>query len=124
MHENLSSGRKPCPTKFDALVSILNWMESGQSVTPQYIQEQLVVSERTTYRSMQTLEGAGFPIHFDKRKGTYRFTEGYSLRKPNLTVSETLALMLARMSLKGSGIGLDSALDLSLVAECASCGTE
>jgi len=82
--------------KFDALVSILNWMESGQPVTPQYIQEQLVVSERTTYRYMQTLEGAGFPIHFDKRKGTYRFTEGYTLRKPNLTVTMTANVVCCR----------------------------
>jgi len=46
--------------KFDALISILNWMESGQTVTPQHIQDQLGISERTAFRYMQTLEGAGF----------------------------------------------------------------
>lgn len=49
--------------KFDALISILNWMESGQIVTPQYIQEQLAISERTSFRYIQTLEGAG--LHRD-----------------------------------------------------------
>lgn len=94
--------------KFDALVTILNWMEAAQPVTPQYIQEQLEISERTSFRYMQTLEGAGFPIYFDKKKGMYRFIEGYSLRKPNLTVSETLALMLAKISLKSMNAGLDT----------------
>lgn len=94
--------------KFDALVSILNWLESGKPVTPAYIQEQLEISQRTSFRYLQTLEGAGFPIYFDKRKGSYRFMEGYSLHKLNLTASETLALMMAQVSLKNMGAGLDT----------------
>lgn len=97
--------------KFDAMVSILNWMESGQSVTPRFIREHLAISERTAFRYLQTLEGAGFPIHFDKNQGRYRFIEGYTLRRPNLTVSETLALSLAKMSLKRSGVGLEDEIE-------------
>lgn len=93
--------------KFDALISILNWMESGQTVTSQYIQEQLEISERTSFRYLQTLEGAGFPIYFDKKKGSYCFVEGYKLLRPNLTLSEALALMLAKVSLKGMSAGLE-----------------
>jgi predicted DNA-binding transcriptional regulator YafY len=59
---------------------------------------------------MQTLEGAGFPIYFDKRKGSYRFTEGYTLRKPNLKVQESLALALARVSLVGMNAGFEEEL--------------
>jgi len=94
--------------KFDALVSILNWLESGKPVTPAYIQEQLEISQRTSFRYLQTLEGAGFPIYFDKKKGSYRFMEGYSLHKLNLTASETLALMMTQESLKNMGAGLDT----------------
>ena len=94
--------------KFDALISILNWMESGQTVTPQYIQEQLGISERTSFRYMQTLEGAGFPIYFDKKKCRYCFIEGYKLLRPNLTLSEALALMLAKVSLKGMSAGFET----------------
>lgn len=96
--------------KFDALISILNWLESSQPITPEYIQQQLEISERTCFRYLQTLEGAGFPIYFDKKQTTYRFIEGYSLRRQNLTTAETLALMMAKVSLKGMGAGLDTEL--------------
>lgn len=101
--------------KFDALTTILNWLESEQAVTPAYIQEQLEISARTAFRYMQTLEGAGFPVYFDKRKGTYRFMEGYSLRKQNLTASEKLALMMAKVSLKSMSAGLDT--EIQQIAE-------
>lgn len=97
--------------KFDAMVSILNWMETGETITPHFIQEQLEISERTAFRYMQTLEGAGFPIYFDKRKGSYCFMDGYGLRKPNLTTSESLALALAKVSLKSMSAGLDKELE-------------
>lgn len=96
--------------KFDALVSILNWLETGEVVTPNYIQDNLEISERTAFRYVQTLEGAGFPIYYDKRIGSYRFMDGYSLRKPHLTVSESLALALAKVSLKSMSAGLDNEL--------------
>lgn len=101
--------------KFDALISILNWLEAGQPTTPGFIQQQLEVSERTCFRYMQTLEGAGFPIYFDKSRGTYRFTEGYSLRRQNLTASESLALMMAKVSLKSMHSGLEQ--DIQSIAE-------
>ena len=97
--------------KFDALVSILNWMETGETVTPLFLRDHLAISERTAFRYLQTLEGAGFPIHFDKRRGSYRFMDGFSLRKPNLTVPESLALALAKVSLKGLNAGLDVELE-------------
>jgi predicted DNA-binding transcriptional regulator YafY len=96
--------------KFDALVSILNWIEGGQTVTPHSICEQLSITSRTTYRYLQTLEGAGFPIFFDKRRGSYRFMEGFTLRRPHLDVQESLALALARVSLAGMNAGLDAKL--------------
>lgn len=96
--------------KFDSLVSILNWLETGETVTPQYIQDNLEISERTAFRYVQTLECAGFPIYFDKRKGSYTFMDGYSLRKPHLTISESLALALAKLSLKSMSSGLDAEL--------------
>lgn len=97
--------------KFDALISILNWMETGETVSPQFLQENLEISERTSFRYMQTLEGAGFPIYYDKKRGSYRFMEGYSLRKPHLSLSETLALAMAKVSLKSMSAGLDKELD-------------
>lgn len=96
--------------KFDALVSILNWIEGGQTVTPQYICDQLAITTRTTYCYLQTLEGAGFPIFFDKRRGSYRFCEGFTLRRPNLDVQESLAQAFARVSLAGMNAGLDGKL--------------
>lgn len=96
--------------KFDALVSILNWMETGETVTPHFLRDHLEVSERTAFRYLQTLEGAGFPIYFDKRRGSYQFMDGYTLRKPNLTTAESLALAMAKVSLKGMNAGMDNEL--------------
>ena len=51
--------------KFDAMVTILNWLEGGRVVTPQNIMEELGVSARTTYRYLTTLQEAGFPLYFN-----------------------------------------------------------
>ena len=96
--------------KFDAMVTILNWLESGRTVTPQTIMDELSVSARTTYRYLTTLQEAGFPLFFNKERGSYAFAEGYALRKPHLNLRENLTFSLAKVSLKTMGGGMDKEL--------------
>lgn len=107
--------------KFDAMVTILNWLEGGRVVTPQNIMEELGVSARTTYRYLTTLQEAGFPLYFNKERGSYTFADGYTLRKPHLNLRENLTLSLAKVSLKGLGGGMDkelASIERKLAAPC------
>lgn len=95
--------------KFDSLISILNKLDRGGKVTIRALMEDLEVSERTAYRYMQTLQGA-FPISYDKKKKSYVFDEGYSLRKPEFSVQETLAFAFAKKFLSNFGTGMEKSL--------------
>lgn len=97
--------------KFDSLIATLNKIDSGETVTVQSLIDALEISERTAYRYIQTLQVAGFPIHYDREKNSYVFTEGYSLRKPDLSVEETLAFALAKKMLRGFGEGIEKSFN-------------
>jgi predicted DNA-binding transcriptional regulator YafY len=96
--------------KFDSLITLLNKLDRGEKMTVGSLMEELDVSERTTHRYMQTLLVAGFPIEYDRARQTYLFTEGYTLRRPNLTVEEMLAFSLAKRLLSSFGPGMEQSL--------------
>jgi predicted DNA-binding transcriptional regulator YafY len=97
--------------KFDSLMMILNRMDRSENVTVHSLMDTLEISERSVHRYLQTLQVAGFPIHFDRKKGSYCFVEGYSLKKPNLSVEEVLAFALAKEAMKNYGIGMEEGLE-------------
>ena len=97
--------------KFDSLMLILNKLDRNETVTVHSLMDDLEVSQRSVHRYLQTLEVAGFPIHYDKKKGTYLFYEGYSLKKPNFSIEERLAFALAKDAMKDSGIGMEESLE-------------
>jgi proteasome accessory factor C len=96
--------------KFDSLIAILNKLDRGNKVTVNSLMDDLKVSQRTAYRYMQTLQ-VTFPISFNRRKGSYVFDEGFSLRKPDLSVEETLAFALSKKFLSNFGTGMEKSLD-------------
>ncbi len=96
--------------KFDSLMMILNKLDSQEKVTVESLKEDLGVSERTVFRYLNTLQVAGFPIVLDKEKGGYGFTEGYGLKKPNLSMEETLALGISRKMMGRMGSGWEDSL--------------
>ncbi|MBI5375608.1 MAG: WYL domain-containing protein [Candidatus Schekmanbacteria bacterium] len=96
--------------KFTSLLIILNKIDSGEKVTVNSIVEDLEIGERTVHRYLQTLQTAGFPISYEREKKCYTFDDGYSLKKPNLSVEETLALSLARNVVKNFDEGLEQSL--------------
>ncbi len=97
--------------KFDSLMIILNKLDRKEKVTVNSLMDELEVKERTIYRYLQTLEVAGFPIHFDRQRGSYIFYEGYNLSKPNFSVEESLAFALAKGALKSFGTGMERGLN-------------
>jgi predicted DNA-binding transcriptional regulator YafY len=70
--------------KFNNMLKILNILDSGKSCTPSSLIEELMVSERTVFRYINSLKEAGFPITFDEEKKTYTFEEGFALKRANL----------------------------------------
>ena len=96
--------------KFDSLVIILNKLDGKAKVTADSLREELEVSKRTVHRYIGTLMTAGFPIEYDRSQKSYAFTDGYTLKKPHLSLEETLAFSLARKLLCNFGPGMDKGL--------------
>ncbi|GBE39291.1 HTH domain protein [bacterium BMS3Bbin08] len=97
--------------KFDSLMKILNMLDSGKKVTVHSLMDDLEISERSVHRYLQTLQIGGFPVHYDRKKESYVFVEKYSLRKPVLSVEETLSLALAKQMLGNFGSGMEKSLN-------------
>ncbi len=89
---------------------ILKKLDGREKVTVDRMKEDLGVTERTVFRYLNTLQAAGFPVVFDKEKGGYRFMEGYGLKKPDLSMDETLALGISRKMMAGMGSGWEASL--------------
>jgi predicted DNA-binding transcriptional regulator YafY len=90
---------------------ILNKLDRNEVVTVHSLMDELEISQRSVHRYLQTLQVAGFPIHYDKKKGSYCFVEGYSLKRPNFSVEEVLAFALAKDALRNFGIDMEESLD-------------
>lgn len=97
--------------KFDSLITILRKLDSRENVTVHSLMNDLEIAERTAYRYIQTLQVAGFPIIFDRKKKSYVFSENYKLAKPALSVEETLAFALAKKLLGNFGTGMEKSLN-------------
>jgi predicted DNA-binding transcriptional regulator YafY len=85
--------------KFDRLLRILNLLDREKACKPSVLAEELGVSERSVFRYVGSLRDAGFPVFFDKERGTYAFENAFKLKKARLNVDETLALAMARKML-------------------------
>lgn len=68
-------------------------------------------STRTLRRYLSILADAGFPWYFDRRLGTYRFSEGYSLKRLNLSSRELFGLVTLKRLGASLGGTLASAID-------------
>lgn len=59
--------------KFDSMIIVLNKIDRGEKVTVHSLMNDLEVSERTAYRYIKTLQVAGFPIYYDRKKKIVMF---------------------------------------------------
>jgi predicted DNA-binding transcriptional regulator YafY len=96
--------------KFNALWIILNKLDQKEKVTARSLMEDLEVSERSVYRYIMTLQVAGFPVDYDRGQNSYVFRKGYTLKKPDISVEETLALALSKKLLRNFGPDMEKSL--------------
>jgi proteasome accessory factor B len=88
------------------LVRLLSAIDEGRFAFEELkdqIADEKPPSTRTLRRYLSVLADAGFPWFFDRATGTYRFAEGYSLRRLNLSHRELLGLVTLKRL--GSSLG-------------------
>jgi len=88
------------------LVRLLSAIDEGRFTFDELksqIGEEKAPSTRTLRRYLSVLSDAGFPWFFDRGTGTYRFADGYSLRRLNLSQRELLGLVTLKRL--GSSLG-------------------
>lgn len=96
--------------KFDSLWMILNKLDGKEKVTAESLAADLEVSQRSIYRYITTLQVAGFPVDYDRAMNSYVLSEGYTLKKPVVSVEETLALALSKKLLHNFGPNMERSL--------------
>jgi predicted DNA-binding transcriptional regulator YafY len=88
------------------LVRLLSAIDEGRftfEALKDQIADEKPPSTRTLRRYLSVLADAGFPWFFDRASGTYRFAEGYSLRRLNLSHRELQGLVTLKRL--GSSLG-------------------
>ena len=68
-------------------------------------------STRTLRRYLAILAGAGFPLYFDRAANVYRFSEGYSLKRLDLSDGELFGLVALRSLSASIGGSIGSSID-------------
>ncbi len=79
--------------RIQRLLRLITLLQRDEPNTTESLMRELGVSRRTLFRDLQTLEKAGVPHHHDRARG-YRIDRAFYLPPINLTVPETLGLML------------------------------
>jgi PAS domain S-box-containing protein len=92
--------------KLQALLTILKKLNRGSTFIPAQLAASLEVTERTVYRYITTLQSAGYPIYFDRKKSSYCFTDGYKLTEEKYNKELFQALDLKSRMLGASSAGL------------------
>ena len=95
--------------KIVLLVRLLNAIDEGrfsfEELKLKIAEGEHRPSTRSLRRYLAVLANAGFPWYFDRASNTYRFTEGYSLKRLDLNNNELFGLVALRAisaSLKGA----------------------
>ncbi len=100
--------------RIQRLVNILRHIDSGRARRLELSRE-FGVSERQIYRDVNDLNYSGFPIIYDRYAGSYRFQEGYSLKKIAISMEELQGVLIAREMFKRIGGHLSKSMDNLMV---------
>ena len=96
----------------DRLLSILMTLQLRLRTTAGELAKQLEVSERTIYRDIEALEGAGVPIVTERgRSGGLGLVGGYQTKLTGLSSQEAEALPFAEIGVAASALGLHAAAE-------------
>ena len=83
------------------ITAILTQLQSKRIVTAKKLADKFGVSNRTIYRDIKTLEGAGVPIITEEGKG-YSIMDGYRIPPIMFTEDEANALLTAELIIQSS----------------------
>ncbi|MEM1109125.1 MAG: WYL domain-containing protein [Planctomycetota bacterium] len=75
------------------LIRLITLLQSGRIKSAEELTSQLSISRRTLFRDLKLLEASGVPYYFERGKG-YRIQASFFLPPINLTVAETIGLMV------------------------------
>ena len=99
----------------DRLFQIVQYLRGGRLTTAAKLAERLEVSERTIYRDIADLQGAGVPIDGEAGVG-YILREGFELPPLMFTRDEIVALVAgARLIRAWGGTGMARAAEEALI---------
>jgi proteasome accessory factor B len=79
-------------SRIHRLLRILTLIQGEKGWTPKRLALECGTTERTIYRDLKMLEGAGIPYFFDGQTGGYRVRRDFFMAPVQLTLDETLAL--------------------------------
>jgi len=96
--------------RINRMVSILSMIDGRERVTPKGLADHFGTSERSIYRDIKALL-VDFPIRYDEEKGSYRFVDGYSLKKVDLSPNEVRAVLVSKAAVAKLGKGVANAYD-------------
>lgn len=80
--------------KIRRLLHLLERLQSGRTYNTKELSEFCNVSRRTTFRDIKTLQESGVAVQYDSSKSGYWISTGDYLPPTDLTLAETLSLML------------------------------
>jgi proteasome accessory factor B len=79
-------------SRIHRLLKILTLIQGNNGWTARRLAVECGTTERTIYRDLKMLEGAGIPYFFDERDKGYRVRRDFFMTPVQLTLDETLAL--------------------------------
>lgn len=79
-------------SRIHRLLKILTLIQGGGGWTPRRLAQECDTTERTIYRDLKMLHGAGIPYFFDEQRKTYAVRKDFFMPPVQLTLEESLAL--------------------------------
>jgi len=92
--------------KVRRLLHLVERLQSGRTYNARELAEFCGVSRRTMFRDIKSLQDAGIPVLYDSEKQGYWMAVEASLPPTDLTLQETLALMILAQELGSSERGV------------------
>ncbi len=96
--------------RINRMIEILSIIDRGKHVASKDLADHFGVTTQTIFRDMRALT-LDFPIFFDRTATSYRFSEGYSFRKIDLSSDEVRAILISKSAVSKLGKGVAKAFD-------------
>lgn len=108
----------------DRLISLVLLLQTRGRMTAQELSERLEVSERTIYRDLDALSGAGIPVYGEHGPGGgYALIDSYRSSLTSLTEGQVRALLLSSASSPLADLGLANDMEGALLKLLAALPT-